>query len=119
MVELGKHLDPQKTRWDPKERRIRCMEHAVHLAAGHFIKEVAPTSAQVLLRKMHHALKNHTIGDDLDLNQLDEELSRWDDDEQDSDGKEGDDDDGDDIFDAGDTLGKALALVTQVMQQLK
>jgi hypothetical protein len=93
------------------------MEHAVHLAAGHFIKEVAPTSAQALLKKMRRALENHMIGDDLDLNQLDEELSGWDDDddEPDSEGKESDDEDGDEIFNAGDTLGKALALVTQVM----
>jgi hypothetical protein len=56
------------------------MEHALHLAAKHFVEEVAPTPASVLI-------KNAT-----------------------------DDDDDDEVtdFDVADTVGKALALVTQV-----
>ncbi|KAG1824515.1 uncharacterized protein BJ212DRAFT_1295664 [Suillus subaureus] len=66
-----------------KVSTVCCTEHALHLAAKHFVEEVAPTPASVLL-------KNTTTAND-------------DDDDKD---KETD-------FDVADTVGKALALVTQ------
>ena len=61
------------------------MEHALHLAAKHFVEEVAPTSASVLHAK--------AAGDDEDEEEVVEE-------EED--------------FNVADAIGKALALVTQV-----
>jgi hypothetical protein len=104
MVEVGKRLDPLKKHWDPVCRRIRqvcrssdvcltdgvvvlvrCMEHALNLGAGHLIKGVAPTPAHTL---------SHREGRD--------------------DG-EGDEDGANVVLETGDSLGKALALVTQVI----
>jgi hypothetical protein len=106
MVEVGKRLDPLKKHWDPVRRRIRqvssrssdvcltngvivlvrCMEHALNLGAGHLIKGVAPTPAHTL---------SHREG-------------------RDDDG-EGDDDGANVAYETSDSLGKALALVTQVI----
>ena len=67
---------------------FRCMEHALHLAAKHFVQTIAP----------HHKKHGTSAGDDGDA-------------ASDSDK----DDDGDDeAINAGDSLGKAIALVKQV-----
>lgn len=60
------------------------MEHALHLAAKHFIEEVAPTPASILHKKAAQA------------------------EDEDEDGEESVE------FDVGDTIGKALAFVAQV-----
>lgn len=57
------------------------MEHALHLAAKHFVEEVAPTPASALHKKA---------------------------------AEDSDDEDENVEFDVADTVGKALALVTQV-----
>jgi hypothetical protein len=83
---------------------VRCLEHTIHLAAGDFIKALSP--------KMRTWTKNQTVDGDeeaadedidwvAEWNQLDALL----DDEVVDDEVE---------FEAGDTLGKALALVNQV-----
>jgi len=47
------------------------MEHTLHLAAKHFVEDVAPTSAGKLLTKMKEAMANATEGDDgVDLDSL-------------------------------------------------
>jgi len=58
------------------------MEHALHLAAKHFVEKVAPTSSSALHVKAAE------------------------------DGEEGE---GEGVIDVADTIGKALALVTQVV----
>jgi hypothetical protein len=61
------------------------MEHSIHVAGGHFIKAISPVSSRSITQK-----SKDRVGE------------REDDEE--NDGTE---------FDAGDTIGKALALVTQ------
>jgi hypothetical protein len=102
MKEFGSILNPGGDHWDPVQRRVRysilthvckcmitdyvhsCMEHSLHLAAGHFIAEIGPTAAAEVIKKVRGA----TVEDD----------------------NEGEDTE----FDIADTLGKALALVQQV-----
>jgi hypothetical protein len=109
MKEVARQLNANKeeddTQWDPVEGRVRCMEHAIHLAAGHFIRVVSPTSARTLAKKLK-AFHNVELDDD-DIT-LDPDL--------------GDDDNGGNNdaasevgdFTVGDTIGKSLALVKQV-----
>jgi hypothetical protein len=66
------------------------MEHSLHLAAKHFVQTIAP----------HSSRKADNPGTDTEDDHV-------------SDNGEDDDDDGDDV-DAGDSLGKAIALVKQV-----
>jgi len=63
------------------------MEHALHLSAKHFVDAVAPTSASDICRKAATELEEYDDNDPEDTN-------------TDS--------------DVADTVGKALALVTQV-----
>jgi hypothetical protein len=79
------------------------MEHAIHVAGGHFIRGVGPTSSRKVLKKVKAAHRNAS-GDasDEDLDS-DVDLERA-----------ANSDDEDNQFDTGDTVGKALALVTQV-----
>jgi hypothetical protein len=85
------------------------MEHALHLAAKHFVEGVSPTSSSTLLNKVKAALANATSEDDkVDVAALNNELEGLGFDSEDS--KEGKDE----YFDVADTIGKALALVTQV-----
>jgi hypothetical protein len=88
------------------------MEHSVHLAAGHFITTVSPTSSRRLLNKIRKAYKKAQPNDNVDeeLAELDEE----DGDEGDEGDKDGEDEEGTN-FDLSDTIGKALALVKQVL----
>ena len=70
-------IDPSGMNWDPVAHRVRCMEHALHLAVKHFVESVSPTPASTLLNQ-----------------------------------KEDEEEEGD--FEVVDTIGKALALVTQI-----
>jgi hypothetical protein len=93
--------------WDPIEGQIRCMEHAIHLSAGHFIWVVSLTSMHTLTKKIKKALWNAKLDDD-DIT-LDADLG-----DDDNDDDNDDDDDtasGPGDFTVGDTIGKSLALV--------
>jgi hypothetical protein len=92
---------------------VRCMEHSVSVGAGHFIRKVSPASSRSVLRKVRQAFKNAGGNEDkLDLDQLDSDLSEIRDlDDEDT---QADNEDDADEFDAGDSVGKALALVKQV-----
>lgn len=80
------------------------MEHALHLAAKHFVQGVNPTSAKLLLSKVKAAMVN---SDDIDIDTLEDELSA-------NGGAPEEDSDEEEEFDVADTIGKALAFVTQV-----
>jgi hypothetical protein len=86
------------------------MEHALHLAAKHFVEGVAPTSANQLLQKVKGAMANATEnGAQLNMDALNSEI-------EDIEAELGDEaeDKEDDDYDVADTIGKALALVAQV-----
>ena len=86
------------------------MEHALHLAAKHFVEGVAPTSANQLLQKVKGAMANATEnGAQLNMDALNSEI-------EDIEAELGDEaeDKEDDNYDVADTIGKALALVAQV-----
>ena len=86
------------------------MEHALHLATKHFVEDVSPTSVSALLKKVKGAMVN-AMGEDnkMDLDALNAELDSIE-------AEISKDDDEADIkdYDVTDTVGKALALVTQV-----
>jgi hypothetical protein len=82
------------------------MEHSMQLGSEHFIKAVSPTASNAVLKKIKRVLDNAEAGDMYDLDRLNDELCGIE--------GEGDDGDADDTeFAAGDTIGKALALVKQ------
>ncbi|KAF7364524.1 HAT family dimerization domain-containing protein [Mycena venus] len=113
---LGKEIDPLKLRWDPVERRVRCMEHAVHLTAGHFISDVSPLPAKAVLAKAKKLRKKLMVANpDMDDDELDALLAGDDgeDEEDDDEGWDGDNDDADGPT-PRDAVGKALALVKQI-----
>ena len=88
------------------------MEHALHLAAKHFVEDVAPTSAGKLLNKVKEAMAIAGDADEaVDLDSLNTELSSIEVEMLRS--KESEDDE-DTEFDVADTVGKALALIMQV-----
>jgi hypothetical protein len=123
--------------WDPIERHIRyeyllysarvaaysmfagdamtrCMEHTINLAACHFITAVSPTSTRKLLKKIKAAFKHAEMdGEDIDLDALDARLHGLENEGRDEPEEDGDEESGQE-FGVGDTIGKALALVTQV-----
>ena len=88
------------------------MEHSLHLGTRHFVEDVAPTPGHAVFKKVHEALINAPADDDgdLDMDQLNDELTGYEDveDRDDEEGEYGE------PFSVGDTVGKALALVTQV-----
>ena len=124
MKEVARQLNANKEdddmRWDPLEGRIRCMEHAVHLSAGHFIRTVSPTSARALAKKIKKAFRDGELGDDAIL-----VADLENDDDDDNDDNDDNDDDGDNAaseagnFTVGDTIGKSLALVKQVSVRMQ
>jgi hypothetical protein len=67
------------------------MEHSLHLAAKHFVQSIAPCSSK----------KADNPGTDTEDDPVPDNI-------------DDDDDDDDDDIDAGDSLGKAIALVKQV-----
>jgi hypothetical protein len=59
----------------PDKQFPRCMEHAVHLGAGHFIKVVSPTSACTLVKKIRKAFHDAQLDDDnIDFDALEADL---------------------------------------------
>lgn len=86
-------------KWHSRQRRGRCMEHILHLAAKAFIETVCPSPSGRAHGKA--ATEDHAEDDDDD----DEAWA--------ADGDDGDDDDGTD-FEAGDVLSKVLGLINQV-----
>ena len=88
------------------------MEHALHLAAKHFVEDVAPTSASALLNKVKGAMANAAgENNEIDLDSLNERLN----DIEAEIAEENDEDDELEDYEVADTVGKALALVTQVI----
>jgi hypothetical protein len=85
-------------------RRVGGQEHILNLAARHFVDAVAPTPQAALMKKIRQALDN---GNDADLDTLNKQLSSMD-------ISNTNDDDDNTLFDTGDSLGKALALIEQV-----
>ncbi|KAF9003446.1 ribonuclease H-like domain-containing protein [Cyathus striatus] len=92
--ELKKHLTIEDLGWTAKEHGILCMEHALHLAAKHFVETIAPTTSTGI--KLDHELA------EINLNEPDTAEA-----DPGSDNKNF-------SFHSGDSLGKALALVKQI-----
>ncbi|KAJ6522148.1 hypothetical protein B0H19DRAFT_1277472 [Mycena capillaripes] len=91
----------------------RCMEHAVHLTAGHFISDVSPLSAKAVLAKAKKLRKKFKAENpDMDDGELDALLAAAEGDEDD--GYEDVDEYGEDGPAPKDAVGKALALVKQI-----
>ena len=81
---------------------MQCMEHLIHMGGGHFIREVGPTSSQ----NSHKKGKAATNPSSMDSYGGGASGNK---------GNIGNtNDDGIAEFDAGNTVGKALTLVTQV-----
>lgn len=97
---------------------LRCMEHAIHLSAGHFNQVVClPTSAHVLVMKIKKAFHNAQLDDDnIDFDALEADLRGDIDDNDNADTNDNNEDADDEAadFTIGDTIGKSLALVKQV-----
>ena len=86
------------------------MEHSINLSAKHFVNAIAHSSTQKLLKKIKNVFDGAELADDLDLDVLDAHLAECDlDDVEDE-----DEDESGELFDMGDSIGKALALVKQV-----
>ena len=89
------------------------MEHSLHIACKHFVETVAPTSPSTIRTKVRVALQAASENEDLNLNNgLNDDL------ELTALGLENTEDSNDDTdieFSHGDALGKALALVKQVI----
>ncbi|KAF8976837.1 hypothetical protein BDQ17DRAFT_1417641 [Cyathus striatus] len=111
--ELKKHLTINDLGWTANEHDILCMEHALHLAAKHFVETIVPTTSTAITKKVRAALKKSSHRGDLDLDELDHELAEINLDEPDTDGNSESDNE-DFSFHPGDSLGKALALVKQI-----
>jgi hypothetical protein len=100
--------------WVTGHAMTRCMEHTINLAACHFITAVSPTSTRKLLKKIKAAFKHAEMdGGDIDLDALDARLHGLDNEGGDEPEEDGNEESGQE-FGVGDTIGKALALVTQV-----
>jgi hypothetical protein len=89
------------------------MEHAFHLGAQHFFKEINPTPASVVKKKLHAKWKTTGKGG---MGDTEEEVFEDDNMEVTEEAAEGEEEGGteDAEFEPGDVVGKALALVTQV-----
>ncbi|KAF5356670.1 hypothetical protein D9757_013203 [Collybiopsis confluens] len=103
---ICKEFDPYSISLNPKERRGRCMEHTLHLAAHHFAQALQIPSIMKTNQDLRQLSK---LFDELDL------------DIDDSGCIEADDDDADAIidanctdFEAGDAVGKIFAFIAQV-----
>ncbi|KAG1901095.1 ribonuclease H-like domain-containing protein [Suillus fuscotomentosus] len=104
MKKVGRQINPDGTRWVPDARHIRCQEHVLNLAAQHFVDGVSPTPQAALMRKICQAVDD---GNDAELNTLTQELASMEVDNDNNDGTS---------FNAGDSLGKALALIEQIQK---
>ena len=85
------------------------MEHAMHLAAKHFVEGVSLTSMNSLLKKVKDTMANATgVDDTINLDALNSEI------EDIKAGMDADANDDEEEYDVADIIGKGLALVTQV-----
>ena len=100
---------------------LRCMEHAIHVDAGHFIQVVSPTSVCILVKRIKKAFHDAQLdNDNIDFDALEADLGGDDDNDNADDANNEADDNDEDAddkaadFTVGDTIGKSLALVKQV-----
>jgi hypothetical protein len=102
---LAVSVDPTSERWVAKERRARCMEHAIHCASRAFVTAVGPTP----MASIKSALSSRQAADEDDdndtSNTIEELAAVIDSTDELADATE---------FDPGDLLGKILAFVNQV-----
>ena len=106
-VKLGAYT-PYIVLYTSNIRFLRCMEHALHLGAGHFIQVVSPTSGHRLVKKIKKALYDAKLDDNnIDFGALEANL-RCDDNDKDN-----DDDAASEAADYSveDTIGKSLVLI--------
>lgn len=94
------------------------MEHSVDLSAKTFVQAISPSSSRKVLRKIKMAFKAANVdnADRIDLDTLNLHLANFNldsDGDEDNEGGDTDDDDASNVG-AADSVGKALALVTQV-----
>jgi hypothetical protein len=90
------------------------MEHLLHLSAKHFVQAIALSLPQQIAKKIKSTLQHAEINGEVNVDILDAELDRFsfnDGDESEGEGNTTD-------LDVGDSLGKALALVSQVRSYL-
>ena len=116
-VELGAYT-PYTVCYTYNIQFPRCMEHALHLSAGHFIQVVSPTSRHCLIKKFKKALHDAELNDNnIDFGALEANLgcdnNDNDDDDDDNNDNDNDDDAASEVADysVGDTIDKSLALV--------
>ena len=103
--------NPTGRRWIAQKRRGRCMEHTMHLGAKSFIEGICPTPLhpkKAAVTVIDDAGEDYNDGDDQNGSSL--SVGNF------TDESAPEDEEIDDVveFDAGDTLGKVLALINQV-----
>lgn len=94
------------------------MEHSVDLAAKTFVQVISPSSARKVLKKIKRAFRATSVDDSntFDIDELDVRLADFDfDGEEEEVNEDVDAVTLEEDFDAGDTIGKALTLVKQVI----
>jgi hypothetical protein len=102
------------------------LEHSIDLSACHFIKGVAPLSAQKIMKKIKRTFEEADMKDTADLDVLDTHLAAFDfDNDNDLDDLDSDQESSEKVdpsladlaseeVDIADSVGKALALMKQV-----
>ncbi|KAF9004350.1 hypothetical protein BDQ17DRAFT_1325721 [Cyathus striatus] len=115
VMELKKHLTIEDLGWTVKEHNILCMEHALHLAAKHFIETIALTTSTSISKKVQAALKKSSHCGELDLKELDHELAEINLNKSEATEVDSESENEDFSFHASASLEKALALVKQEM----
>lgn len=121
--------------WNARQRRVRCMEHTLHLAAKDFVETICPTPSRY--KKVRSSSKSNTTPPTPSSSSAPSSKKSGVQVEDVDEGKEDDDEDGDEIddeswkkelekiadavevdeavdFEPGDLLGKVLALINQV-----
>ncbi|KAJ7851147.1 hypothetical protein B0H14DRAFT_3662490 [Mycena olivaceomarginata] len=96
-------LDQRDNGWTALEHDMMCIEHAVNIAAKHFVQTVAPTPQKSLQKKLRNG--------ELDEDEVGKLLSTLGDG---SDTPESDAESEDDEWTTGDAVGKVLALIKQI-----
>ncbi|KIK40253.1 hypothetical protein CY34DRAFT_13821 [Suillus luteus UH-Slu-Lm8-n1] len=79
-------IDPSGKDWIAGKHHVHCMEHALHLAVKHFIEDVYPTPASILIRNKTNEDDNNEVTNEVDNDEVTN-------------------------FNVTNTMGKALALV--------
>jgi hypothetical protein len=98
---LARSVDPTLKNWVPKERRARCMEHAVNCASRAFVTKIGPAP----MASVMPGLSSMVAADDADDLLETEVLAAADATDDFADAEE---------FDPADLLGKILAFINQV-----